>query len=98
MKYTRTLNCTKSSFFLFGPRGTGKSTWLHDTFPDAVFIDLLREDVKTRLEASPERLAELVDGNPSAKVIIIDEIQRVSALLPVVHRSGRIGVYRHRAP
>ena len=86
MKYTRTLNYSKSSFFLFGPRGTGKSTWLHDTFPDALFIDLLREDVKTRLEANPERLAELVDGNPSARVIVIDEVQRVSALLPVVHR------------
>ena len=57
MKYTRTINSVNGSFFLFGPRGTGKSTWLHDKFPDALFIDLLREDVKVRLEANPERLA-----------------------------------------
>ena len=86
MKYTRTINSVNGSFFLFGPRGTGKSTWLHDKFSDALFIDLLREDVKMRLEVKPERLAELIDGNPTVHTIVIDEIQRVCPLLPVVHR------------
>ena len=86
MKYKRLINCPSGSFFLFGPRGTGKSTWLTEKFPHALYIDLLRDDIKTRLEAQPERLAELVGGHPDATTVIIDEVQRVSALLPVVHR------------
>lgn len=86
MKYQRFINFGKGSFFLFGPRGTGKSTWLCDTFPDALYIDLLREDIKTRLEAHPERLSEMIDAHPDASTIVIDEVQRVSSLLPVVHR------------
>ena len=86
MKYQRLINFGKGSFFLFGPRGTGKSTWLHDTFPDALYVDLLREDIKTRLEAQPERLAEMIDATQDTSTIVIDEVQRVSALLPVVHR------------
>ena len=86
MKYNRNINAFNGNFFLFGPRGTGKSTWLRDTYPDALFVDLLREDLKTRHEANPERLAELVDGSPDVHTVIIDEVQRVSAILPVVHR------------
>ena len=86
MRYKRAINGFKGSFFMFGPRGTGKSTWLRETYPDALLIDLLREDVKIRLEANPERVAELVDGNPNAHTVIIDEVQRVGAILPVVHR------------
>ena len=86
MRYNRKLNSSNGNFFLFGPRGTGKSTWLRDTYPNALLVDLLRDDVKTRLEANPERFSELVDGNPEARTVIIDEVQRVSAVLPVVHR------------
>ena len=86
MKYLRAISRFNGNFFLFGPRGTGKSTWLRETYPDALFIDLLREDIKMRLEANPERLAEIVDGSPDANIVIVDEVQRVSTLLPVVHR------------
>lgn len=86
MKYKRTINSPSGNFFLFGPRGTGKSTWLHETYPNALLIDLLRGDLKSRLEANPERIAELVDGSPDIHTVIIDEVQRVGALLPVVHR------------
>lgn len=86
MRYTRTLKPFNGSFFLFGPRGTGKSTWLRDTYRDALLVDLLREDVKLRLESNPERFVEIVDGSPDVRTVIVDEIQRVSALLPVVHR------------
>lgn len=86
MRYKRTINCSTGNFFLFGPRGTGKSTWLRKTYPGALLIDLLREDIKTRLEANPERLAELVDGSTKTRTVIVDEVQRVSSLLPVVHR------------
>lgn len=73
------------SFFLFGPRGTGKSTWLHQNMPDALFIDLLQPDVVRELTARPERLRDLVRGAPGRASVVIDEVQRVPELLNVVH-------------
>ncbi|HEV7669713.1 MAG TPA: AAA family ATPase [Thermoanaerobaculia bacterium] len=73
------------SFFLFGPRGTGKSTWLRHVFPDALLIDLLKPEVHRSLAARPERLAEIVAGSPQAEVVVLDEVQRVPELLSVVH-------------
>jgi len=52
------------SYFLFGPRGTGKSTWLRAACPDALRVDLLAPDVLRLYAARPERLRELVAGNP----------------------------------
>jgi len=74
------------NFFLFGPRGTGKSTWLRHNFPDALYVDLLDAASFRTYAARPERLRELADGNPHAKRIIIDEIQKVAGLLDVVHQ------------
>lgn len=73
------------SFFLFGPRGTGKTTWLKQSFPDAIYIDLLDSSLFTRLLAAPERLENLIPTNYNGK-IVIDEIQKVPALLNEVHR------------
>lgn len=75
-----------SSFFLFGPRGTGKTTWLKETYPEALYIDLLSPDIYRRLLAKPERLKQIIEGNPGKTIIIIDEIQRVPQLLTVVHQ------------
>ncbi len=72
-------------FFLFGPRGTGKSTWLRGSYPDALWIDLLRPEVERQLAARPERLRELVAGNPGRTVVVVDEVQKAPALLDVVH-------------
>ena len=74
-----------ASHFLFGPRGTGKSTFLQQAFPDALWVDLLRPEVHQRFAARPERLVDLVDGNPEADVVVLDEVQRVPTLLDVVH-------------
>jgi len=74
------------SFFLFGPRGTGKSTWLKRLFPKAIYVDFLSPDVYRTFSAKPERLKELIKGNPSEKTIIIDEIQKAPILLDVVHQ------------
>ncbi len=83
----------EASHFLFGPRGTGKSTFLRETFEDALWLDLLRPEVEQRFAARPDRLRELVDGEPDAEVVVIDEVQKVPALLDVVHhlieRRGR---------
>lgn len=74
-------------FFLFGPRGTGKSTWLAERFPDALRLDLLVPDVARTYSARPERLFELIAAHPEARVVVVDEVQRVPALLDVVHSS-----------
>jgi predicted AAA+ superfamily ATPase len=72
-------------FFLFGPRGTGKSTWLHQHYKDACFIDLL-DPAEIRVYLShPEQLEHLVMAAPQ-KTIIIDEVQKIPELLSVVHR------------
>ena len=84
----------KESFFLFGPRGTGKSTWLRQKFPGAVYIDLLEPEAYRTYLARPERLGKVVAGNPRARTIIIDEVQKAPSLLDEVHRimeSGRRG-------
>ena len=74
------------SFFLFGPRGTGKTTWLRQNFPGALWLDLLDPLNQRNYLARPERLKELLAGNPTAQIVIIDEIQKVPALLDVVHQ------------
>ena len=73
-------------FFLFGPRGTGKSTWLRMAFPTAVWVDLLAPDEQRRYAARPERLRELVAAAPAGTDVVIDEVQRVPELLTVVHQ------------
>ncbi len=85
--YSRILKTTQDkSFFLFGPRGTGKTTWIKTTFPDAVYIDLLASDVYNDLLARPGRLEEFIPGGTTPVTMIIDEVQRVPALLYEVHR------------
>ena len=74
-----------SSVFLFGPRGTGKSTWLRRHFPDALYLDLLDPSLSRTLLAGSEHLEALVSGS-TAKTIIIDEVQKIPSLLEVVHR------------
>lgn len=73
------------SFFLFGPRGTGKSTLLQERLPDAQLIDLLDLGTYGELLAHPERL-EGIGLAAKAEWIVIDEIQRLPALLDEVHR------------
>jgi len=75
----------ENSYFLFGPRGTGKTTWLKSNFKNELILDLLDSGVYRRYKARPERLKELIDGNPDKKNVIIDEIQKVPELLDVVH-------------
>jgi predicted AAA+ superfamily ATPase len=74
-----------SSFFLFGPRGTGKSTFVRQSFPEALYVDLLDPERIRFFSAKPERLRELTDAQSAPGHVIIDEIERVPELLPVVH-------------
>ena len=81
----RIFKAPKQSFFLFGPRGTGKSTLIRAAFPDAIYIDLLQPETFRSLSARPERLREYLLGNPGKTTIIVDEIQKVPDLLDLIH-------------
>jgi predicted AAA+ superfamily ATPase len=82
---SRFLTLPDQSAFLFGPRGTGKTTWLHHSIGEALFVDLLQPDRFRELSARPERLRELVLATAEDRPVVIDEIQRVPELLNVVH-------------
>jgi len=81
----RFLPTPDKSFFLFGPRGTGKTTWTQAIFEGALRIDLLSPEVFRRFAARPERLREAVAGAPHKKTVIVDEVQKVPTLLPLIH-------------
>lgn len=86
VEYPRLLVPPQGSFFLFGARGSGKSTWLRRHYPSAVTIDLLDEGLFQQWLAEPSlagaRLAALEPGTR----VVIDEIQRLPWLLNEVHR------------
>ena len=82
---SRFFRIPEQSFFLFGPRGTGKSTWLRARLPDSLYLDLLEPGLQRSLTARPERLRDSLSGSPDARTVVIDEIQRVPELLSVVH-------------
>ncbi|MEK7533663.1 MAG: ATP-binding protein [Patescibacteria group bacterium] len=84
--YSRLLSISgKSSIFLFGPRGTGKSTWVRQTYPNALYFDLLETDVYKKFLAQPGRLEQYIPKGFS-DYVVIDEVQRVPELLNEVHR------------
>jgi predicted AAA+ superfamily ATPase len=84
----RSIRLPKSkSFFLFGPRGTGKSTLLRAVYPEAPVLDLLREADYQEFLRNPSRLEAWADAHVrSRQPLIIDEVQRLPELLNEVHR------------
>lgn len=82
----RLFTAPDGNFFIFGPRGTGKSTWLEETFSDAYLIDLLDDRIYRQFIAKPERIMQVVAAHPRKKRFIIDEVQKVPALLNSIHR------------
>lgn len=81
----RKLTPPSGSYFLFGPRGTGKSTWLLHHYPDAVRIDLLLGEEERRFSSYPERLRAVANELKPGSTLILDEVQRVPRLLPEIH-------------
>jgi predicted AAA+ superfamily ATPase len=73
------------SLFLWGARQTGKSTLLKTLFPNALWLDLLQSDVFERFQRSPVQFRELVLATASGTVVVVDEIQKVPALLDEIH-------------
>jgi uncharacterized protein len=79
------MTAPKASFFLLGPRGTGKSTWVQAVYPKAARIDLLDEPTFSELVGHAERLGAMADAL-GTKLVIIDEVQKLPSLLDEVHR------------
>ena len=78
----------RQSAFLWGPRKTGKSTWLKQTFPRSIVFDFLKTDVALEFIRNPallrERLAPQTD-RALASPVILDEVQKVPGVLDEVH-------------
>jgi predicted AAA+ superfamily ATPase len=74
------------SFFLFGPRGTGKSTWLKQVLADAVRFDLLDASLFLELSRDPHRIEAMIGNLTTGGWVVLDEIQKIPALLDEVHR------------
>jgi len=91
MELQRILNLpnllSRKSFFLFGPRATGKSTLIKQQLSaSATVIDLLDSRLYLRLLNSPHDLESIIHSDNKSGIVVIDEIQRVPELLNEVHR------------
>ncbi|MBX3146276.1 MAG: ATP-binding protein [Gemmatimonadales bacterium] len=83
--FTRSLVPPRGSFFLFGPRGTGKSTWIRSRFDDAFVVNLLMTENTVRYAHDPALFRAAVLARPKTDWVVIDEVQRVPRLLDEVH-------------
>ncbi len=83
--YTRLLRRPSGSFFLFGPRSTGKSTWIRKNFKNATMYNLLNSREALRLERDPRALYDELKSLPPESWVVLDEVQKVPALLDEVH-------------
>lgn len=86
MHYPRLASAPSQTFFLFGPRGSGKSTWLKKTFPQVRYLDLLSEETFQRFLVDPAAFANELRAERNGAWVILDEIQRLPSLLNEVHR------------
>lgn len=76
----------KQSFFLFGLRGVGKSTWVRRAFPDAMCFDLLDEGVYQDYLRDVRLFGRELLRVPQGQTVVVDEVQRLPSLLNEVHR------------
>jgi len=74
-----------TTFFLWGPRQTGKTTLLRGKYPEALWVDLLKADEFRRYLQNPELLREALAARDPIRQVVIDEIQKVPQLLDEVH-------------
>lgn len=86
-EYSRGLAPPADSFFLFGLRGVGKSTWARRQFPSAHAIDLLDEGLFQAYLRTPELFGQELRRLPRGSWVVVDEIQRMPSLLNEVHRA-----------
>ncbi|MCX6872304.1 MAG: DUF4143 domain-containing protein [Verrucomicrobia bacterium] len=84
--YARLLQPPAQSFFLFGMRGVGKSTWSRQVFPDAHRFDLLDEGLFQSYLRDVRLFGRELLPLPAGQTVVVDEVQRLPALLNEVHR------------
>ena len=84
--YPRLLEQPKQSFFLLGPRGTGKSTWAKRVFPNAYVLNLLDEKIYQEHLSDVGLFSREMEALPSGSWVLLDEVQRLPYLLNEVHR------------
>ena len=82
----RLLALPDRSFFRVGPRSTGKSTYLRQVLPGALYLDLLDSSLYLELSQSPHHLEALIGNRPEQTWVVLDEVQKIPALLDEVHR------------
>jgi len=75
----------KKSFFLLGPRGTGKTMWVKKIFSEALYFDLLKTSTYTELLSDPTKIERKIPSDYTGWVVV-DEIQKIPELLNEVHR------------
>ena len=83
--YARLATVPDHSFFLFGPRATGKTTWLRQHLGDALWFNLLLEDDYLPLLGSARSFRERVEARAPGSWVVVDEVQRLPGLLNEVH-------------
>ena len=86
LSYPRIATLPRGSFFLFGPRGIGKSTWARGKLANAHRFDLLDESLYQSLLADPSMFAAELQSLRKGSWVVVDEVQRIPALLNEVHR------------
>ncbi len=84
-QFDRLFRPPSGSYFLFGPRGSGKSTWLRHLHSDAHWIDLLDEGLYQDYLVDPSRFSDEIDALADRSLVVINEVQRLPNLLNVVH-------------
>ncbi len=77
------------SFFVLGPRGTGKSTWIKHHFQDKnhLYVDLLDPMVEDLYRVDPQELRRQINASSNLEWVIIDEVQKLPKLLDLVHQT-----------
>jgi len=82
--------------FIFGPRGTGKSTWITTHLPGAYVINLLDAVTFRTLVAHPEHIKAIVAANPNVHQYVIDEVQKIPNILNSIHELIENSEYSNR--
>lgn len=83
--YIRSLTVPDSSFFLFGPRATGKTTWLRTSLRADLWVNLLLDEELIPILTSQAQFRAQVNALPPGSWVVIDEVQKAPALLNQVH-------------
>ena len=84
--YKRLLSPPEQSFFLFGMRGVGKSSWARAAFPTARHVDLLDEGLFQSYLRDPRLFGRELSLVEAGQTVVLDEVQRLPVLLNEVHR------------